>query len=338
MATIYYEITEGSPPFTATLKEGGVEIQQKTGLGLGPQYFVNVPDGDYVIEITSENGCSVELLDHIIVACTTTTTTTAECDVYAEIIIPEITCPPTTTTTSSSTSTSTTTSTTTLPPTTTTTTTDSYIKLCNQSFSLEGKLAYPLHYGVPTAIVVLGEGVGVIECIFSPISIPDRLMVRYGGKWADDEGAWVVDTGYVSVFVDDISKFNIGGEWRYKVVTALIGKPDPLSGLTYPILGGNLTTYTNAGYNVDPNIIETDGYPRIQFGVGGTWTKLTNLTECYAYVFSPLTDTEWLLTIQCPPDPLATTTTTTTLYPPTTTTSTTVLTGKYTLFAKYDSL
>lgn len=125
MATIYYEILSGQPPFTAELRDNDPPystIDIMSDLGIGVYYFTNVPDGNYIVIITD----NLECIDYFIanVNCVTTTTTII-CDVYAEI---EEDTPTTSTTTSTSTSTttstsSTTTTTTTIPPTTTTTTT-----------------------------------------------------------------------------------------------------------------------------------------------------------------------------------------------------------------------
>jgi hypothetical protein len=87
MATIYFEITLGTPPFTATLKEAAppyAQIQQKTGLGIGNHYFTDVPDSNYIIKVEEENSPSCFIEFPASVDCVTTTTTTVcgliECD------------------------------------------------------------------------------------------------------------------------------------------------------------------------------------------------------------------------------------------------------------------
>lgn len=327
MATIYFEITEGSPPFTATLKEGGIEIQQKTGLGLGTHYFVNVPDGDYVIEIVSNIGCQIDI--SFLFNCTTTTTTF--CDVYAEIVIPEIICPPTTsTTTSTSSSTTSTTSTTssTSSTTTSTTTQNPNIKMCNEEFYAEGVEGYPDINGTPSKTILIGNGTGIVEFVPRTFNVPDRLIVKY-------DNVWKVDTGYIS----DVGDIYYGYEkdFRSLVVNALNGRIDPLSGLAYPITGAKLVTY--APYNISPNEIEPDGYPRIYMNqMLYTWNKLTTTPECKLYSFAPIGMTEWLVIMGCPGGVYFTSTTTSTTSSSTTTTTTTVLTGINTLFVKYDKL
>lgn len=318
MATIYYEILGGEAPFTAELRENTPPystIATSTGIGIGEHYFTNIPDGDYIVIITDVLGCLIYF--YADVSCVTTTTTLI-CNVYGEIVD---------------------------NPTTTTTTTDFYIIACNGEFNSAGREAYPLNS--PTATVILGNELGDVEYLFTPINIPDRFMLKFDGNW-------VIDTGYVYNYYSwTPDRYNYGGIYRYRVEEGLNGKVDPLSGLTYPILGADLANYTASGYNMNPNEIAEDGYPVIGYVIGYyDWHKSSTTPTADVYVFSPLENTEWKLQIFCPGyvvvtttttmEPTTTTTTssstttTTTTLPPTTTTTTT---GDInTVFVYYDVL
>jgi len=105
MATIYYSILNGSPPFVASLEISSLPNNNHSALGT--YQFNDVPNGGYKLVVTDSNGCKFESnvgVNFTIVIPTTTTTT-----------LPPTTFPPTTTTT--------TLPPTTAPPTTTTTTT-----------------------------------------------------------------------------------------------------------------------------------------------------------------------------------------------------------------------
>ena len=84
MATIYFEITIGTPPFTATIDQP--IAPPLTGLGVGTHYFTGIPNGSYDITVTDSLGYSVSF--PVGVNCTTTTTTTeqqmSDCDTVVE--------------------------------------------------------------------------------------------------------------------------------------------------------------------------------------------------------------------------------------------------------------
>lgn len=84
MATIYYEILSGEAPFTAELRENTPPystIATSTGIGIGGQYFTDVPDGDYIVVITDALGCIdyFNLDVYCPTTSTSTTTTTTTC-------------------------------------------------------------------------------------------------------------------------------------------------------------------------------------------------------------------------------------------------------------------
>ena len=127
MATIYFEILSGMPPFEASISPDPNGVSPLTGLVIGPTYsFTNLPDDTYTITITDDAEC--EDSDVVSILCSSTTTTE---EVTTTTTTEEITTTTSTieetTTTSSSTSTSTTTeeittTTTTVEVTTTSTT------------------------------------------------------------------------------------------------------------------------------------------------------------------------------------------------------------------------
>jgi hypothetical protein len=81
MATINYEITYGTGPFTVSITPP-VAADQHPAIP-GVYFFTNIPDGDYIITIS--NGCN-EISFVVSPMCATTTSTTTICDVLAELI------------------------------------------------------------------------------------------------------------------------------------------------------------------------------------------------------------------------------------------------------------
>lgn len=102
-ATIYYRISEGTPPFTVVIDPAVAPDQVRSTTG--DYFFDNVPDGSYEVTVTDSLGFYTSF--EVSVVCETTTTTTIE----------------STTSTTTSTTLELTTSTTTIEDTTTTTTT-----------------------------------------------------------------------------------------------------------------------------------------------------------------------------------------------------------------------
>ena len=119
MATIRYNITAGTAPFTVTITPAVHAPQNHSALG--NYFFTNIPDNNYTIEVTDSVGCNISF--NVSVQCNTTTTTTNQ---------------DTTTTTSDL---GTTTSTTTVESTTTTTTTTTICPVWFES-ELSSKLIF----------------------------------------------------------------------------------------------------------------------------------------------------------------------------------------------------
>ena len=88
MATIYYEILSGTPPFKATINPP-VAPDQEGIASLGIYYFSDVPDGSYLITVTDVNGCTDEVEASVYCPLTSTTTSTSSTTTTST------TCPPT---------------------------------------------------------------------------------------------------------------------------------------------------------------------------------------------------------------------------------------------------
>lgn len=67
MATIYYEITNGEAPFTASINPAVAPDNHHSDIG--DFYFTDIPDGNYYITITDNKGCTVVLNTEV--ACDT---------------------------------------------------------------------------------------------------------------------------------------------------------------------------------------------------------------------------------------------------------------------------
>jgi hypothetical protein len=206
------------------------------------------------------------------------------------VIVERIVCPVTTTTT--------------VEPATTTTTEESYpIVNCNSSISFPGGESYPTAFSVN-----LGSTIGKVTFLYQPQGIPDRFIVERSGNVLFDSGYF----GSYSIV------YAYGTSQRGVFNAALNGKVDPRSGLTYPILGTDLTTYSGMGLNVYPNEIQADGYPDV-YDCGGDEYLETCIAKSTTglyfdlLVYAPMSGTAWNATFMCPQEgecPLITTTTT----------------------------
>lgn len=74
MATVYFFISSGAAPFTASIDPA--VVPDLTGLATGQHYFTNVPDGSYTVLVTDALGCESSF--PVAIACSTTTTTVCE--------------------------------------------------------------------------------------------------------------------------------------------------------------------------------------------------------------------------------------------------------------------
>lgn len=74
MATVYFFISSGAAPFTASIDPA--VVPDLTGLATGQHYFTNVPDGSYTVLVTDALGCESSF--PVSIACSTTTTTVCE--------------------------------------------------------------------------------------------------------------------------------------------------------------------------------------------------------------------------------------------------------------------
>ena len=96
---------------------------------------------------------------------------------------------------------------------------------------------------------VLGSGTGTVTLTTDTFaSIPDRWVVTW------DENI-VIDTGYIS----PSPNYGLGGNRRALFNNSLIGRTAPEGG-TYPLTPGGTS----------PNVIESDGYPRVNITARNT--------------------------------------------------------------------
>lgn len=112
-------------------------------------------------------------------------------------------------------------------------------------------------------------------------SIPDRWRVQWDGNI-------VIDTGYIA----PVGTYGLGGINRNRFNTSLIGRTAPEGG-TYPLPPGG--TF--------PNIIESDGYPRINITARGTqytFNKNNATTSAITRIYAPTAGTLWDSTLSCP--------------------------------------
>ena len=112
-------------------------------------------------------------------------------------------------------------------------------------------------------------------------SIPDRWRVEWDGNI-------VIDTGYIA----PVGTFGLGGGNRNLFNNSLIGRTAPEGG-TYPLPPGGTS----------PNVIESDGYPRINItprGTQYTFTKDNATTSAITRIYAPTPGTLWDSTLSCP--------------------------------------
>lgn len=151
--------------------------------------------------------------------------------------------------------------------TTSTTTTAS----CGVQVRYSGNQGYPI-----TRTVGLLPTSGTVTLNYIAFSAPDRFVVSYNGNI-------VADSGYVGNPI----LYSYGGPDRFEIVNSLVGKVDPISGLTYP---------NTAIPDTSP-----DGYPNIYPGTGSvSFFKLLSINTATVNVYSPFISSGWRFTLECP--------------------------------------
>ncbi|MCH9715946.1 MAG: hypothetical protein K0U52_02520 [Gammaproteobacteria bacterium] len=129
---------------------------------------------------------------------------------------------------------------------------------------------------------VLGSGTGTVTLTTDPrATIPDRWRVQW-------DSSIVIDTGYIS----PSGNYGFGGTSRNSFNNSLIGRIAPEGG-TYPLTPGG--TF--------PNVIEPDGYPRVNItprGTQYTFNKNNATSSAIVRVYGPTTGTLWDSTLSCP--------------------------------------
>lgn len=135
---------------------------------------------------------------------------------------------------------------------------------------------------------VLGSATGnVVITVRTGFTIPDRWIANW-------DGSVVLDTGYIC----PSNNAGIGGPGRANFTQSLQGRIAPEGG-TYPLPPGG----------VSPNIIESDGFPRINTftpdpGTGDQTTFSFNKTNSTSIlnvaVYGPQTGTFWTNNVACP--------------------------------------
>ena len=138
---------------------------------------------------------------------------------------------------------------------------------------------------------ILGSSTGttVFLTVRTGITIPDRWVSTLGGTQ-------VIDTGYIC----PLNNAGIGQPGRANFTQSLQGRTAPEGG-TYPLTPGGTV----------PNIIESDGYPRINtFTPDGPFPIQDNTTFAFikntvtsvlnTSVYGPQTGTFWTNTVACP--------------------------------------
>jgi len=129
---------------------------------------------------------------------------------------------------------------------------------------------------------ILGSGTGTVTLTTDPrFSVPDRWRVQWDGNI-------VIDTGYIS----PSGNYGLGGGSRNTFNNSLAGRIAPEGG-TYPLPPGG--TF--------PNVIESDGYPRVNTtprGTQYTFNKNNATPSAIVRVYGPTTGTLWDSTLSCP--------------------------------------
>jgi hypothetical protein len=135
----------------------------------------------------------------------------------------------------------------------------------------------------PTSLEsILGAQTGSITLTTDPYSsIPDRWVVTWDGNV-------VIDTGYIS----PSSAYGFGGGSRATFNNSFTGKTAPEGGV-YPLTPGGTA----------PNIIESDGYPRVNItptGTQYTFNKTNSSSIVSIDVYAPTPGTLWRHRLSCP--------------------------------------
>jgi hypothetical protein len=129
---------------------------------------------------------------------------------------------------------------------------------------------------------ILGSTTGTVTLTTDPrATIPDRWRVQWDNNV-------VIDTGYIS----PSGNYGLGGTNRNTFNNSLTGRIAPEGG-TYPLPPGG--TF--------PNVIESDGYPRINITARGTqytFTKNNATSSALVRIYAPTTGTLWDSTLSCP--------------------------------------
>jgi len=129
---------------------------------------------------------------------------------------------------------------------------------------------------------ILGSGTGTVTLTTDHReSAPDRWRVQW-------DGSIVIDTGYIASF----GFYGLGGSKRNIFNNSLVGRIAPEGG-TYPLPPGG--TF--------PNVIESDGYPRVNItprGTQYTFNKNNATPSAIVRIYGPTPGTLWDSTLSCP--------------------------------------
>lgn len=167
--------------------------------------------------------------------------------------------------------------------TTSTSTTAAVTVPCGTEVRYSGNQGYPI-----TRTVTLIPTSGTATLNYIAFSAPDRFVVSYNGNI-------VADSGYVGNPI----LYSYGGPDRFEIVNSLVGKVDPISGLTYP--------------NTTIPDTSPDGYPNIYPGTGSvSFFKLPSINTATVNVYSPFISSGWRFTLNCPSYTTTSTSTSTT--------------------------
>jgi hypothetical protein len=157
---------------------------------------------------------------------------------------------------------------------------------CGRQQQFQGGQNYPTQL---QSILGSSTGTNVTISVRTGTSIPDRWVLTLGGTQ-------VLDTGYIC----PSNQAGIGQPGRTNFTQSLQGRTAPEGG-TYPLAPGGTA----------PNIIESDGYPRIntfipdgpfpiQDNTTFTFAKNTVASVLNISVYGPQTGTFWTNTVACP--------------------------------------
>ena len=152
------------------------------------------------------------------------------------------------------------------------------VEACGIAITYDGGPNYPTHLES-----ILGTSTGIVTLTANPFStIPDRWVVTWDGNFGS------IDTGYIS----PSTLYGLGGNSRATFNSSLIGRIAPEGG-TYPLPPGGTA----------PNIIESDGYPRVNItpiNTQYTFTKTNSTSITTIDIYAPTPGTLWTSTLSCP--------------------------------------